>query len=369
MDYIVTTLDKDNEISPGIQRLHSSYDSYLKKLKDSDRLFVIESDSGPSSSPKQLLPLQDNIYIIDSDVTSIDHNKNYYGFPWKVICQHVQHLSRDFSLDDNFEKKYHVCHLNRRPAALRVLSVGDVMQLKNIVYSLYPYNEDHMSYTNDHMRNNIDIKTIYLNKNRVIINDEVSLKPEDDVVVRGFKIDRIRLSEDITKNARRVIGKKYHNTFFPECIFPPVEYFQSYVDYYQESTLTFGLSFTEKIVKNLIWKKPFIVLSNSGIYKFLEQQGFINYFNIYDGPSLKKRYKSCFNMVSDLCDDIGILSDFDVDLKAQHNFNRTMEIYAKYGDFFRFIWHIDFNGSIEIENTDIMDNFLELINDIDKFSY
>ena len=330
MDYIISTLDAKTGEEKDVSYL-------VKKLKDGDRLFALEMDAVPWYDSKlNMLPVQDNIITLTLN-----------DFPYKQICQFVQHFRYDAKINWGYFKHYTVCMLNRRPAAIRVLATEQMKWFPNFIYSMYPYDEDHESKSEQEQKPILDI---YL-KDGLVYANGYQYYPDSDLS-KDFTIPRVELTEDITETARAEIGWKYGQKF-PHCVYPPVEYFESKVDLIHEGTHTLS----EKLVKNFIFHKPFICL---GVDQRLglKEHGFMDYFNI------DSHYQSVYDFTLEICQNPEYLNAYPLLETAEHNYERAVDIHRKYWHFAEFVMTREHEGPIMTEDREIMDGFTELLSTI-----
>ena len=76
----------------------------------------------------------------------------------------------------------------------------------------------------------------------------------------------------------------------------PIEYYQSAIEFVGESYTDKGCCLTEKLLKPLLYKKPFICMASRGYHTFLENQGFYLYNELFDysfdNSIFENRFKS-----------------------------------------------------------------------------
>jgi len=324
MDYIIATMNNGKQ-----QEVYH----WCEKINDNDRLIVFEMDNVSwDISPLNSLPKQDNIIALTVN-----------DFPFKSFCIQIQHQLIDAKVPKNLPLKYNVCMLNRRPAPIRVLFMKNAEILPNFIGSMYAHERIE--------RNCPDVKTIRFVEGLVCVNDRYYLHPDDDMS-RHFNILEKRLTETPTEQTRNNIGLKYKKEF-EDTIIPPLEWFESHVDLFHEG----DQKFSEKLSKNFIHRKPFLYLGVSQ-RESLKQYGFEDYFHC------NSWFTDVFDFTAELCLDIGMLEDYDIDNKINHNYERALEVYNQYGDFANFILNVELNGPFITEKTELIDEYIEMLGTI-----
>ena len=319
MDYITATLDA----KAGEQR---SVAHLCNDLKDEDRLFIFECDN--SDSTLRDVPDWDNVYKITLN-----------EFPYKTILQFIEHYHVDGRLTAQ-SQKYNLCMLNRRPTAMRVLVMRHAEYWPNFVGSMYAHERE------DWVRP--DFKTCAF-RDGLVMFDEKFYHHNEDMSVH-FNIPEVRLTETATELTRAKTGDKYHQPF-PDSVMPPDEWFQSACDLFHEG----DQELSDKLAKNFYYKKPFLSLGCEQRFA-MRTHGFEEYF---EGGSY---YDHVMPLAQEVCRD-GV-PDFAE--KIEHNYNKVMELWHKYGEFTQFILNMELHNSTMIDQGRKMDAYLELLEDVPK---
>ena len=100
--------------------------------------------------------------------------------------------------------------------------------------------------------------------------------------------ERVSLTEECPEEA---IGTSCQHD-----IFPPVEWWQSYIDLVQENKVCVANYLSDKSCKPLYWKKIFLTIGGPGWYKHFQEMGFKLYDELFDysfdsNPLFEERWK------------------------------------------------------------------------------
>tara|TARA_B100000959_G_scaffold269987_1_gene316312 strand:- start:145 stop:1254 length:1110 start_codon:yes stop_codon:yes gene_type:complete len=130
--------------------------------------------------------------------------------------------------------------------------------------------------------------------NCIIIPKHSTIYPADypapfDLSFREFNAkERVSLTEECPEGA---IGTSCQHD-----IFPPVEWWQSYIDLVQENKVCVANYLSDKSCKPLYWKKIFLTIGGPGWYKHFQEMGFKLYDELFDysfdsNPLFEERWK------------------------------------------------------------------------------
>ena len=322
MDYIVATLDGKIGVQNNVHHL-------CDNLKDKDRLFIFECDNIPyKDSPLRYVPDWNNIHKITLN-----------EFPFKTFLQFIEHYHVDSRVTTQ-SQKYNLCMLNRRPTAMRVLVMRLAEYWPNFIGSMYAHERE------DWVRP--DFKTCAF-RDGLVMFDEKLYHHNDDMSVH-FNIPEVRLTETGTELTRAKVGDKYYHPF-PDTIIPPDEWFQSACDLFHEG----DQELSDKLAKNFYYKKPFLSLGCEQRFA-MRTHGFEEYF---EGGSY---YDHVMPLAQEVCRD-GVPDFAD---KIEHNYNKVMELWHKYGEFTQFILNMELHNKTMVDEGRKMDDYLELLEDVPK---
>ena len=321
MDYIISTMKNGHQHEVA---------HWVDKIRSNDRLFIFEMDNVDHEiSPIRNIPKQENIFVF-----------TYDDFPFKSFCIHVQHHLIDADVPKNLKMKYNVCMLNRRPAPIRVAFMRYAENIPKFIGTMYVHERVEKNYP--------DFNQIRYFEDMICVDEQYFYQPNDDLS-NQFNIPIKRLNESPTSNTRKKIGKKYKNNFDGDII-PPFEWFETYVDLFHEG----DQFFSEKLAKNFIHKKPFFYLGK-------DQKNSLNKFGFMDYFECQPFFYNVLEFTKELCLDIDMIHDYDIKNKIEHNYERAIDLYAEYGELSNFILDLEIYGPKITENTELMDNHVELL--------
>ena len=231
-----------------------------------------------------VLPNED-VILIDYEVDRLQffedlcnqYNKKYkltYISPDCKIRYHnedVECLSYPFVVWDisfpeilNPDVKYNFISLNSSPKSFRLLLIADLKKYDYFEYSFFPYPHTQMA-MEPGFNFGPDIPEIQKRLKKENIQPRVLTESS------GFPLKfESFVEKDLDKS------KWYLNNTVP------LEYYASNIDIVTESYIKNGIYFTEKTLKALSNKKPFLVLGDQHINKALKHLGFEIFEELFD---------------------------------------------------------------------------------------
>lgn len=253
-----------------------------------------------------------NIHIICAD---INYFKNFnaikqkikfnseislYNYPWFFLNQYFLTNLHELKHND-FEVKHNAIFLSGAKKMCRLHVLKNLFEYENFIYS-------NMGWIDEIGKNKpgriIDY-TLNDNDFELNLNDGLSLKTTGDFSIGSFKYDykSFSLDEQIYYPPSKLNFKYINKIDFkePHCLYEivPEEFLQSAVSLFCETQTVLTSHLTEKTIKNLYYKKPFLGFACKGYYKFLVDNGFELYDELFDYSFDNFEYKNRLNAFID----------------------------------------------------------------------
>lgn len=253
-----------------------------------------------------------NIHIICAD---INYFKNFniikqkikfnseislYNYPWFFLNQYF--LTNVYELKHNdFEVKHNAIFLSGAKKMCRLHVLKKLFEYENFIYSNMGWIDDISE------KKSVRIIDYTLNDNdfELNLNDGLSLKTTGDFSIGSLKYDykSFSLDEHIYYPPSKLNFKYINKIDFkkPHCLYEivPEEFLQSAVSLFCETQTVLTSHLTEKTIKNLYYKKPFLGFACKGYYKFLVDNGFELYDELFDYSFDNFEYKNRLNAFID----------------------------------------------------------------------
>tara|TARA_B100002019_G_C21256745_1_gene594299 strand:- start:1124 stop:2167 length:1044 start_codon:yes stop_codon:yes gene_type:complete len=197
------------------------------------------------------------------------------SFPWYAVCR--GYMRGDYSFKDvNKKILYNVIFMCGEQRLNRLMILNELHEYDNFAYSnRSPRIEDPetITYLN------------FLDDNNVVVN---GIKTNSDVLAPNFVFRKNSWCTSIKKTLTdrtdlNILGDV------------PEEYSYSGIELVGESYTDKGCCLSEKILKPLYYKKPFIAMASKGYHTFLENQGFYLYDELFDYSFDRGSFKIRFN--------------------------------------------------------------------------
>lgn len=302
----------------------TTFKQLINELFDEDLILVDSNEAGdyyPLDQPAvnnhfniiyELLSLKNNVKYtyINGDI----HLKENYTSIKKILNSKksleiisdpwwsMMYYSKDLTEPRQKEFKYNVCFLAGEARISRMLTIKELFRFKNFVWSSLnpsplpncePINDEHWKIINSES----------------LCNKICYIKDFDS-----------RLPKYLTEDDNDILSKA------------PVEYWESIIDLVGETYTEYGTHHSEKTLKPLYWKKPFIAIAGRGYHNFLKENEFELYDELFDysfdqEPDFMVRHKSVTNQIKVILN--MRLSDLEKKIpheKLEHNKIRVLEI-------------------------------------------
>ena len=273
--------------------------------KDYEKIWFINSDANLLRNYEMMA----NVMGLNGDinVTSMP-----FYFLWKGFVAEE---------NINVEIKYNAILMSRIPKLSRIKIISKFYNNKKFCYSLIGDNK------NEDVTRDINI----LNDGKYFLlqdkNTYETTKVNADFQMQNFIINGLNLSKNKFLSEKKWDEDNKWEWFVNDV---PIEYFQSCVDIVGESYVgESSIQITEKTVKPLLYKKPFMTISGKGHHQFLKRHGFELYDELFDyefddieeAPkrisAIEKNIETILSMkTKDLVHEIDKLED-----KLEHNKN------------------------------------------------
>lgn len=252
-------------------------------------LYPISGDLNPTSIFYYLIKLNRNVKIIDSDInlrrnynlvkdklnSNLDLDLNFY--PWYFMNNY---FFRDkYKCHKKYDLKYNSIFLLGGHKMCRIYILLELSNYKNLLFSNLGWvHNDFVKFANV--------------KNHSLVNDKFTLDTDKgkftfkgDDSVDSFKFENNyfdshqKIYFDVDETAYEKVPKT-EPIFLYELA--PDQYMESCFSFFCETQTEYASSLTEKTIKNLFYKKPFLGFACDGFYKFLKNNGFELYDEIFD---------------------------------------------------------------------------------------
>ena len=205
-----------------------------------------------------------------------------YCYPWFFLNQYF--LTNLYELKHNdFEIKYNAIFLSGAKKMCRLHVIRELFEYDNFIYS-------NMGWIDDvYHRNSKRIIDYTFKDDDFELNiDDTLFKTTGDFSIGSLKYDynNFSLDEYIYYPPSKLDYKYIDKIDFtkPHCLYElvPEEFLKSAVSLFCETQTVLTSHLTEKTIKNLYYKKPFLGFACKGYYKFLKDNGFELYDELFD---------------------------------------------------------------------------------------
>ncbi len=228
-----------------------------------------------------------NVFFYNNDI-HIDHNhyqvKTLMGiiggitvksFPWHSVCNGFKKGDYVFK-DVNKEIIYNVIFMCGEQRLNRLMILNELHEYDNFAYSN----------RNPRIENPEPITALdFLEDDNIQVND---IETNSDVITPNFVF---RKGSWCTSIKKELTDRKDINILGDM----PEEYYHSGIELVGESYTDKGCCLSEKILRPLFYKKPFIVMASRGYHTFLEEEGFYLYTELFDYSFDRGSFKVRFN--------------------------------------------------------------------------
>lgn len=306
--------------------LNSLYKIFINaKIKDYDKIWYINSDANLIKN-----------YNLLADVLGFEKEINVVSMPFYFLWKSKINLQL---IEKNTESdvKFNVISMCRLPKFARLKIISEFYKHENFCYSMCMENFREFEnfdnlFTEKKIINEIQYEGRFF-KIRFSNNECLNVTAED--VLGNVSINGLDASSKVYLTEKKDELKKGSEYFGDEV---PLEYHRSCIDLIGESFVDGrSIQITEKTVKPLVYKKPFIAIAGKGYHKFLQKHGFELYDELFDydfddieeAPkriiAIEKNIKKILKIKpTTLKSKIGLIKD-----KLHHNFENFIKIKHK----------------------------------------
>jgi len=268
----------------------------------------------------------------DSEIT-------LYCYPWCFLNQYF--LNEIYELEHNdFEIKYNAIFLSGAKKMCRLHVIKELFEYDNFIYSNMGWIDK------SYRRNSMRMIDYTFNNDGFELNIEGSLfKTTGDFSVGSLKYDCNGFNSDEyiyyppSKSEYKYIDKIDFTK--PHCLYElvPDEFLKSAISLFCETQTVLTSHLTEKTIKNLYYKKPFLGFACKGYYKFLVDNGFELYDELFDYSFDNFEYKNRLNAFIDESKkilEIGLPELMNkiskIKEKIEHNYQNCKKISNNFSD-------------------------------------
>lgn len=219
--------------------------------------------------------LRRNFDLIKKKLNSdLDLDLNVY--PWYFMNFYFR---RDrYKNHKEYDLKYNSIFLLGGHKMCRIFILLELSKNKNLLYSNFGWTQDLKYFAN--------VVEYYCENDKFILKtDQGNFKVNGDDSVDTFIFENEYFRTDeykyftINENAYEKVSKD-EPIFLYELA--PDQFMESGFSFFCETQTEYSSSLTEKTIKNLFYKKPFLGFACDGFYKFLKDNGFELYDEVFD---------------------------------------------------------------------------------------
>jgi len=220
-----------------------------------------------------------------------------YCFPWAFVLDYYSDF--DLALKEEYiPTTRNIICLSGGRKIIRMLFLGELSKYDNFIYSNMGYHEkscynlvvDDIRYCDD------EFEIFYDQNKSFICNGDFTL--ENAIYEKNnYKSSNIIKFENDYSFFDIAEDKKILNTPKFKYVFVPKEFLDSIFSFTVETQTTESTHLTEKTLKNIFYKKPFLSFAGKNFYKFLSQNGFFTYTELFDYSFDRMNYIDRYHMV------------------------------------------------------------------------
>lgn len=240
------------------------------KIKDYDKIWYINSDANLVKN-----------YNLLADVLGVEKDINVVSMPFYFLWKSKINL-RLIEQCIESDKKFNVISMCRLPKFARLKIISEFHKHEKFCYSMCMENFREFEnfdnfFTEKKIINEIQYEGRFF-KIRFSNNEYLNVTAED--VLGNVLINGLETSNKVYLTENKDVIKKGSEYFGDEV---PLEYDHSCIDLVGESFVDGrSIQITEKTVKPLAYKKPFISIAGRGYHRFLQKHGFELYDELFD---------------------------------------------------------------------------------------
>ncbi len=237
-----------------------------------------------------------NTYFYNNDINlDYNHNKlkelmqikesiNVKCFPWYTVCRGFKR--GDFALENvNRGLLYNVIFMCGEQRLNRIMILNELHE-----FDTFAYSNRNPRIENLEVINFID----FLEDDSIFIN---GIKTNSDVIAPSLVFQKGSWCTSI----RKELTDRQDINILGDV---PEEYLYSGIELVGESYTDKGCCLTEKVLKPLFYKKPFISMASKGYHTFLKKQGFYLYDELFDysfdNSPFKIRFQSLMSQMKNI---------------------------------------------------------------------
>jgi hypothetical protein len=235
-----------------------------------------------------------NIHVICPDINYLVNFKTLqnkisfkskitlHSYPWFFLNQYFSNNLYE-KKDIDIDILHKAIFLSGGKKLCRLHIIKELKKYENFLYSNMGYYGDLISTSNEITECYLDDEYFNIKINN---NQEMRVTGDFNIGNLNFKYDDFDTNERIYYPPSKSDYKYIHKMDFkqPYCLYEivPEEYFKSAISFFCETQTLLTSHLTEKTIKNLYYKKPFLGFACKGYYKFLVDNGFELYDELFD---------------------------------------------------------------------------------------
>ena len=285
--YIIFTDAEVDKLAP-LKNLEGPYDDWTLyniltlDFKNAD-VYYITPDYNVNQNVKKLKKaINDNLktspnLLIHPYIFGFSEKLKYNNSHF-LIDNHCVWVNGDKKI---YDPKYNIVSLNCTKKTHRVNLIKELKNESRFIYSYYPFEDEQQ------------LEDTYENcEDRALLNELTEL-----IEIYDMDLFMNNNEKNIKEKTKAEITETFDSKHFSFQEGVPIEYIQSCMDLVTESCVHECVQLTEKTYKPIKLKKPFLLLSAKNSHKFLKEEGYELYDEIFDYSFDDKSYDIRFESI------------------------------------------------------------------------